>query len=211
MFDVNGTSTSDASLANTYKYNVKLAKVINGFSTNALSVKMVSTGSTFDVVAPNKGGIQSSAPFSGNYAITCSDSQGVSHTSWDIAYNTGPTWITNVIDRSIPFLSGKVDAVFDYRYTYWENGISFILHFVGLDYDQPACTIGPSSTSATPLEGNDPVATVEVVQSYGGSIMFEPVHLEFLTSDAQSPQVLVIVDGIAALCADHNCDYEYTR
>jgi hypothetical protein len=39
--------------------------------------------------------------------------------------------------------------------------------------------------------------------------MFEPVHLEFLTSDAQSPQVLVIVDGIVALCADLNCDYEY--
>jgi hypothetical protein len=39
--------------------------------------------------------------------------------------------------------------------------------------------------------------------------MFEPVHLEFLTSSAESPQVLVIVDGIVALCADLNCDYEY--
>ena len=39
--------------------------------------------------------------------------------------------------------------------------------------------------------------------------MFEPIHIEFLSSDAQSPQVLVTVDGMVALCASLNCDYEY--
>ena len=39
--------------------------------------------------------------------------------------------------------------------------------------------------------------------------MFEPVGLEFLYSDAQSPQVLVDVDGLPALCVNLNCDYAY--
>jgi hypothetical protein len=40
--------------------------------------------------------------------------------------------------------------------------------------------------------------------------MFEPVPLEFLTSDSSTPQVLVTVDGLIALCANLNCDYTYT-
>jgi hypothetical protein len=41
--------------------------------------------------------------------------------------------------------------------------------------------------------------------------MFEPVGLEFLYSDAQSPQVLVNVDGLPALCVNLNCDYNYVE
>ena len=73
----------------------------------------------------------------------------------------------------------------------------------------PACSISPSSTSDSPLTGNSPLSSVDVISNYGSSIMFEPIHLEFLSSDAQSPQVLVKVDGMAALCASLNCDYEY--
>jgi hypothetical protein len=39
--------------------------------------------------------------------------------------------------------------------------------------------------------------------------MFEPIGLEFLYSDAQSPQVIVDVDGLPALCVNLNCDYAY--
>lgn len=39
--------------------------------------------------------------------------------------------------------------------------------------------------------------------------MFAPVGLEFLYSNAQSPQVLVDVDGLPALCPNLNCDYAY--
>jgi hypothetical protein len=39
--------------------------------------------------------------------------------------------------------------------------------------------------------------------------VFEPVHIEFLSSDAQAPQIFVMVDGIIALCPDLMCDYEY--
>lgn len=39
--------------------------------------------------------------------------------------------------------------------------------------------------------------------------MFEPVGLEFLYSDASSPQVLVNIDGLPAVCPNLNCDYAY--
>jgi hypothetical protein len=98
MYDAAGVVTLDALLATTYTHTVKMLKVIEGFSTNAISVKKVSTESTFAIIAPKTGGIQSSAPINGTYAITCSDSLGVSHTSSDINYNTGVTWIQKIID-----------------------------------------------------------------------------------------------------------------
>jgi len=39
--------------------------------------------------------------------------------------------------------------------------------------------------------------------------MFEPIPLEFLRTPTQSPQVLVSIDGFAALCANLTCDYSY--
>jgi hypothetical protein len=36
------------------------------------------------------------------------------------------------------------------------------------------------------------------------------VPLEMLHSDAQTPQILVTIDGMSALCLDMNCDYAYT-
>jgi hypothetical protein len=71
MFDEAGLTTEDQNLATTYTYTITMKKVINGFSTNAVSVKKVSTESTFNIVAPNKGGTQSSTPISGYYTITC--------------------------------------------------------------------------------------------------------------------------------------------
>lgn len=79
--------------------------------------------------------------------------------------------------RSMPFLTDKVEGLYDYKYNHWENGVSFQLHFIGLDYDQPTCSIHPSKVNLEPLTGNDPIATVEHIQAYGGSIMFEPIHL----------------------------------
>jgi hypothetical protein len=96
-YDANGAATSSSS-ATTYEYKVKLAKVISGFSTNALSVKKVTSKSAFTATAPNKGGVQSSTPISGTYTITCEDSFGVSHSSSDISFNTEPTWITKQLD-----------------------------------------------------------------------------------------------------------------
>lgn len=39
--------------------------------------------------------------------------------------------------------------------------------------------------------------------------MFEPVGLEFLYTNVYSPQVLVEIDDLPALCVNRNCDYAY--
>ena len=39
--------------------------------------------------------------------------------------------------------------------------------------------------------------------------MFNSIGTEFLYSDANSPQVLVTIDGLEAFCPALNCDYKY--
>lgn len=39
--------------------------------------------------------------------------------------------------------------------------------------------------------------------------MFEPVGLEFMYTNARSPQVMAKIDGLEALCTNVNCDYAY--
>ena len=39
--------------------------------------------------------------------------------------------------------------------------------------------------------------------------MFESIGTEFLSTNAQSPQVMVSVNGLPALCPNLNCDYVY--
>jgi hypothetical protein len=49
-----------------------------------------------------------------------------------------------------------------------------------------------------------------VLRTYGESLFFDTVPLDMLKADAQTPQILVYVDGMEALCLDLNCDYAYT-
>jgi hypothetical protein len=45
---------------------------------------------------------------------------------------------------------------------------------------------------------------------YGDSLFFEVVPMEMLNTDALTPQIMVTVDGMPALCLDLICDYTYT-
>lgn len=112
--------------------------------------------------------------------------------------------------QTIPFLMDKVRVYADNRYTYPENGISFIVHFSGIAFSPAACTIQPSQGSY-PLTGNtDMRANVTILRNYGESTFFEAVPLEMLSHDSQTPQISVTIDGMAALCTSLNCDYTYT-
>jgi 3-deoxy-D-manno-octulosonate 8-phosphate phosphatase KdsC-like HAD superfamily phosphatase len=57
MFDASGDVTDDSALATTYTHTVKMHKVIDGFSTEALMATKISTASTIVIVAPKLGGI----------------------------------------------------------------------------------------------------------------------------------------------------------
>lgn len=115
----------------------------------------------------------------------------------------------------MPYLRGRV-RIYDvwggseannWNYSYRENGKSLVVIFDGFNENPPLCTLENDPT--TPITGVNPMFKTEILRNYGQSLMFEPVGLEFLYSDAQSPQVLVDVDGLPALCVNLNCDYAY--
>jgi len=46
-----------------------------------------------------------------------------------------------MITNTIPFLADKVEVMNSYKYDYFENGVSWILKFSGIQGDVPACVI----------------------------------------------------------------------
>lgn len=116
----------------------------------------------------------------------------------------------------MPYLRGKVriqefwggGESKGWSNAYRENGKHLVATFEGFNSNPPLCKLVTDSTN--PIVGGTNIEfKSEIVRPYGQSLMFEPVGLEFLFSDAQSPQVLVDVDGLPALCVNLNCNYAY--
>lgn len=140
----------------TVVYTVRVDRRLAGFS--ATSVQATPTGDRNNektnakiTVTPPTRGIPSSQPFSGSFALTCTDFEGRSYTSVDIPYNAHLNTIETSIFSSMSFLMDNVEVINDSRFAYRENGISFLLHFIGLDYEVPECSIAPSGD--VPLTG----------------------------------------------------------
>jgi len=66
-----------------------------------------------------------------------------------------------------------------------------------------------SGTKST-IKGNKPIFAQDTIRHYSINKFYEPIPLEFLSAAATSPQVLVMVDGIEAICPNLNCDYTYS-
>jgi hypothetical protein len=122
------------------------------------------------------------------------------------------------MDEDIPWLRGKVTVhtwtdgtIYDlFKFSYRQNGLNIYLTFDGLHSDPPLCSI--LSDTVTPMaigNGGTLAYHSEWVRHYGSGLMFEPVGLEFMRTDALSPQVIVKIDGLEALCTGVNCDYAY--
>ena len=93
------------------------------------------------------------------------------------------------------------------QFEYRENGIGFAIIFQDLHAAAPKCRI--ESGNSKLLAGANKVIKSETVWDYGKNLMFEPIPLEFIYTDAQKPQVLVSVNSIDAVCPAMNCDYVY--
>jgi hypothetical protein len=168
------------------------------------------TNATISLTAP-KDGIKSSPPFNGTYTITCTDEYGVNYTSEEITFTNSTDEVEKVIHRTIPFLIDNVEVLEDGRFDNPGNGISYYLHFHDLHYEVPLCTIQPEADAEWPLTGNTDMADNSTkIRTYGHSLFFPVVPLEFLYADAQTPQIMITVDGMQALCLDLNCDYVHT-
>ena len=107
----------------------------------------------------------------------------------------------------IPHLQFKIYVRDINEHTYRENGVGFAVIFQDYHGDVPECTI--SSGSDSPLTGNNPLFSTVTEREYGKNLMFEPIPLSMLYTDAQKPQVLLTVNGIEGVCPSLNCDYVY--
>ena len=130
------------------------------------------------------------------------------------------SYIQSNIDEDIPWLRGRVTVhtwtdgtIYDeFRFSYRQNGVNIFLTFDGLHSDPPQCTILSDTASPMTIGNGGTLSYVgETTRNYGTGLMFEPVGLEFMYTDAQKPQVMVKVDGLEALCTDLNCDYAYVE
>jgi hypothetical protein len=105
----------------------------------------------------------STPPVSGYYAVTCQGADGIDYTSADILYSYSATWVQKIIQDSIPWLANNVEILNDYKYWYRENGISFLMHFTGINFEAPLCTIHSGESVEDPLAGNEILANSEVL------------------------------------------------
>lgn len=216
MYNSANLVTTIAADATKYIYTVKLMRRINGFSFSSVVAAPVGTIPSTVTVQPPYGttGTASSVPMTGNFIIKCTDSDGVVHSSKPISHTQWDEGIRITLNE-MPYLRGRVrlydtwtgDETNGWSFSYRENGRSLVAIFEGFRSNPPLCSLAQDTTN--PTIGNNVQFVSEILRPYGQSLMFEPVGLEFLYSDAQLPQVLVNVDGLPALCMNLNCDYNY--
>jgi hypothetical protein len=151
--------------------------------------------STVTVTPPYNGGVLSSGAISGSFKIRCPDPQGIVWTTRANVFNTENSYIQSSIDEDIPWLRGRVsvhtwtDGTIndEFKFNYRQNGVNIFLTFDGLHSDPPQCTI--LSDNEDPMTIGNAGVTLkyvgETVRNYGTGLMFEPVGLEFIYTDAQ--------------------------
>jgi hypothetical protein len=213
MFDVDGIETTSESAAQSILYNIKVNKQLTDYSTTAIQATPKKDGNTpkteatIEIIPPMNGPM-SSMPMSGSYFLKCTDGYGRSFTSEDIAYDASTRSIEHALDRSVGFMVDKIEVISDGRFAHPENGISYMIWFYGMDYEVPLCHI--QSSEDDPLDGDMSMRpNVTVIQTYAESLFFSTIPLEMVYTDSLTPQVLITVDGMPALCLDLNCDYTF--
>jgi len=204
LYDAGDLITTDPLLAVKSVYEVTLLKRILGPSYSGAAILQDTIGATITLGMPKQ---DSTAPIQGNFIITCADDFGTSYSTQELSYDYWTQGIDFHMQLEIPHLQSKIFVrnLFDYQYR--ENGVAFAVVFSGYEGNVPECAI--SSGVTTPITGNNVVFATNVVREYGTNLMFEPVPLEMLYTDAQAPQVTVSVNGIDGVCPQFNCDYTY--
>ena len=206
FYDADGVVTTSSSQAATVVYTVTVLKAIDGPSfTLASVVKEGATTSTITIATPYE---QSTPPLSGAFYISCPNDDGTEFRTRDLGYGHWDQGIDFYVHLEIPHLQFKAYIRSTSKYSYRQNGIELMLVFQDYHGDVPQCTIHPSESN--PLEGNDVIEYNAITyREYGQNLMFEPIPLEFMYTDATQPQVLVSVNGIDGVCPEFNCDFLY--
>jgi hypothetical protein len=217
MYDAAGLVETAVENAALIENVITVNRLMEAFSTTGVQASKVAdedagtnaTTASISIVTPPRGQ-QSSPPFNGTYQISCTDYLGAVYVSDEITYDEPPSRVEWLMMNSMGMMVENIEVLADGRFDHPENGISFIIHFYGLDYEVPLCSIAPSN-GEYPLTGNTDMApNTTVLRTYGESLFFPVIPFDQLHSDAQTPQILVTIDGMPALCVDLNCDFQYT-
>ena len=62
----------------------------------------------------------------------------------------------------------------------------------------------------TPIDGNEVTFAQSTITNFGNTLFYEPIPFEWLYTAETSPQVMVTVDGLPAICSEYKCGYTYT-
>ena len=143
----------------------------------------------------------------GNFKIVCPNDDGSEFSTRELSYGTAASHIDFYVQLEIPHLQFKTYIRDTGKYAYRNNGISLQMVFTDYHGDVPQCEIISGTSRA--IDAVNPTYDSTTIREYGDNLMFEPVPLEFLYSDAQKPQVLISVNGIDGVCPEFNCDYAY--
>lgn len=171
----------------------------------------VDTTATIVATTPEENNKKSEAPLNGKFTFACEDKTlgaGVTFTSPEIWRDASMASIHNSVS-TIPFMGDNMwiyesSSVYDYN----ENGRSFVIDFHDLDKEPPLCTIQGGVT--TPMTGTPSLEfKSESLATFGTTLWWDTIPLEFLRTAREMPQVAVSVNGIQALCTENNCDFKY--
>jgi hypothetical protein len=94
-------------------------------------------------------------------------------------------------------------------YGYKENGISFFVDFIGLNYDVKELEV--ISSEDQPLTGKNLTFNVTTLRKYSSNLFYGPIPFEMLKTIETKPQLIVEVNGLPAACHNLSCDFSYIQ
>ena len=157
--------------------------------------------------------VQLSNPImTGSFRIKCAlDKEG---NAWNTTYDMYTTnWtgqIMTAIIKACPIYREKIEIWDGPVYPNYQDGRDIVIRFVGLNYDIPQMEVLDSLDD--PVKGNEPSVNQTTWIAWDPTrIFYEPVPFEFLYTEESSPQVIVSIDGVEAVCHSLNCDYNYVQ
>jgi hypothetical protein len=205
---VNGTETTNSTEAVQSVYYITLLKLITGSS--ASSITVVKTTSKATIVVDLPIAVQLSAPpLSGNYRIKCVAPDGTVSYSKDIGLSYSDNWVNNQMSNGCDKLYDLTEVTRGNDFSYAENGVSWILRFIGLNEDPGQFEI--VSSEYTPLTagvGNITFYSNTTVP-YGINLFFEAIPFEMLRTYETEPQLIVSVGNLPAVCHNLTCDFTF--
>jgi len=208
MFDANDELTEDVALQVKRVYTITCDRLIPRVSTSNVLVAKQTTTSTFSVELPIDVQ-QSSAPLSGKYRIKCIDSEGYESMSNLNPFFQNANWVALNTHIGCDMFYDRFEVWESIEYGYKENGIGLIFTFQGVNEDVGQFEI--VSDEDEPLSGDNMTMTFETIVPYSTNLFYNPIPFEMLRTYETTPQLIVSVNGLPAVCHNLTCDYSYVE